>query len=270
MLRVAASDLGTDCPPLVCTEGMPSAACHKLLGSAVAQGTRLHWRADFDWTGLRIVGAAITSHRARPWRMTAADYRHALDMGKSTPLTGTPTASPWDPELAARRLGTAARSWRSALSAVLLTRSRPHHRSSIRLPACPMDPRARSMSSCPDRCPGIGPLLAAAGRLNSVLGDGQDQLGPGCGDARAGGGAPLGHAPRVDGQDGRPFWPSRPLASWPGAHRIADRTVLTPDDQAALGEEPGEVGRLDQGVPLAHPGDAGTGCAAAAGHRRRR
>jgi uncharacterized protein (TIGR02679 family) len=101
VLRVAASDLGADCPPLVCTEGMPSAACHKLLGSAVTQGARLHWRADFDWTGLRIVGAAITSHSAQPWRMTAADYRHALETGESTPLTGPTTASPWDPELAA-------------------------------------------------------------------------------------------------------------------------------------------------------------------------
>jgi uncharacterized protein (TIGR02679 family) len=101
VLRVAASDLGADCPPLVCTEGMPSAACHKLLGAAVAQGARLRWRADFDWTGLRIVGAAITSYRAQPWRMAAADYRHALGTGDSTPLTGSPTASPWDPELAA-------------------------------------------------------------------------------------------------------------------------------------------------------------------------
>lgn len=100
VLRVAASNLGADCPPLVCTEGMPSAACHKLLGSAVAQGARLHWRADFDWTGLRIVSAAITSHGVRPWRMTAADYRHALETGESTPLTGSPTASPWEPELA--------------------------------------------------------------------------------------------------------------------------------------------------------------------------
>jgi uncharacterized protein (TIGR02679 family) len=101
VLRVAASDLGADCPPLVCTEGMPSAACHKLLGSAVAQGARLHWRADFDWTGLRIVSAATTSHSAKPWRMTAADYRNALRTGESTPLTGSPAASPWDPELAA-------------------------------------------------------------------------------------------------------------------------------------------------------------------------
>jgi len=37
--------------------------------------------------------------------MTAADYRHALEMGESTPLTGSLTASPWDPELAARLTG---------------------------------------------------------------------------------------------------------------------------------------------------------------------
>ena len=100
VLRVAAAELGADCAPLVCTEGMPSAACHKLLGSAVARGARLHWRADFDWTGLRIVGAAITSHGARPWRMTASDYRHALGTGESTPLSGPPAPSPWDPALA--------------------------------------------------------------------------------------------------------------------------------------------------------------------------
>ena len=101
VLQVAATDLGADCPPLVCTEGMPSAACHKRLGCAVAQGARLHWRADFDWTGLRVVSAAITAHSAQPWRMTAADYHDALKTGESTPLTGSPTASPWDPELAA-------------------------------------------------------------------------------------------------------------------------------------------------------------------------
>jgi len=32
--------------------------------------------------------------------MTAADYRHALGAGESTPLAGPPAASPWDPELA--------------------------------------------------------------------------------------------------------------------------------------------------------------------------
>jgi Protein of unknown function C-terminus (DUF2399) len=38
-------------------------------------GTPLHWRADFDWAGLRIIGAALTRHAALPWRMTARGGR---------------------------------------------------------------------------------------------------------------------------------------------------------------------------------------------------
>jgi uncharacterized protein (TIGR02679 family) len=101
VLRVAASVLGVGSAALVCTEGVPSAACHLLLGRAVAAGSRLRWRADFDWAGLRIVGAGITRHGAMPWRMMAADYRSALAEGESTPLAGPVAPSPWSPELAA-------------------------------------------------------------------------------------------------------------------------------------------------------------------------
>jgi uncharacterized protein (TIGR02679 family) len=100
VLRVAAAELGADCTAMVCTEGVPSAACHAVLGKATARGARLRWRADFDWAGLRIVGAAVTRHAARPWRMTARDYRDALEAGESTPLTGPEAVSPWDPRLA--------------------------------------------------------------------------------------------------------------------------------------------------------------------------
>ena len=100
VLRVAAAELGARGATLVCTEGVPSAACHTLLGKATSRGARLHWRADFDWVGLRIVGAAMTRHAAWPWRMTAQDYRDALAKGESTPRTGPEAASPWDPRLA--------------------------------------------------------------------------------------------------------------------------------------------------------------------------
>ncbi|MFJ8314178.1 MULTISPECIES: TIGR02679 family protein [unclassified Streptomyces] len=100
VLRAAAGELQDTGAALVCTEGVPSAACHKLLGDAVHAGARLHWRADFDWAGLRITADAVARHGARPWRMTAADYTAALSKGESTPLAGPPAASPWDPELA--------------------------------------------------------------------------------------------------------------------------------------------------------------------------
>ncbi|MGW1257687.1 TIGR02679 family protein [Streptomyces sp. NPDC002513] len=100
VLRAAAAELEAGSAALVCTEGVPSAACQKLLADAARAGARLHWRADFDWTGLRITAAAVERHGAHPWRMTTADYREALGQGQATPLGGPPAASPWDPELA--------------------------------------------------------------------------------------------------------------------------------------------------------------------------
>ncbi|MGI5291450.1 TIGR02679 family protein [Nonomuraea polychroma] len=96
VLRAAAAELGTASAALVCTEGIPSAACHKLLTGC----TSLRWRADFDWTGLRILASAQLRHGAIPWRMGAADYSAGLELGDSTPLTGSPAASLWDQALA--------------------------------------------------------------------------------------------------------------------------------------------------------------------------
>ncbi|MGA5135270.1 TIGR02679 family protein [Streptomyces olivoreticuli] len=97
VLRQAAAELGEECPPLVCTEGIPSAACHRLLSQVTG---RLHWRADFDWTGLRITASALTAYRAAPWRMSVSDYHRALAEGETTRLTGPEAPSPWDPDLA--------------------------------------------------------------------------------------------------------------------------------------------------------------------------
>jgi hypothetical protein len=60
----------------------------------------LRWRGDFDWTGLRVLAAAIGRHGAVPWRMGADDYRTALAAGQSAPLKGSHSASPWDHRLA--------------------------------------------------------------------------------------------------------------------------------------------------------------------------
>jgi len=97
VLRAAAAELGPRCAPLACTEGIPSAACHQLLG----QAAMLRWRGDFDWTGLRVVTAAIARYGAAPWRMGADDYLAALAVGESEALKGPPAESAWDSRLAA-------------------------------------------------------------------------------------------------------------------------------------------------------------------------
>jgi uncharacterized protein (TIGR02679 family) len=84
--------------PLVCTEGVPSVAVHALLRAARA-GTRIWWRNDFDWTGVRLTAAALGRYPdAVAWRMAATDYADAASTG--VPLLGTPAATPWDPQLA--------------------------------------------------------------------------------------------------------------------------------------------------------------------------
>jgi uncharacterized protein (TIGR02679 family) len=96
VLRAAASRPSR---PLVCTEGVPSVAVHALLRAARPR-TRICWRNDFDWTGVRLTAAALARYPgAVPWRMTAADYVHEAPYGM--PLVGSPVTTPWDPDLAA-------------------------------------------------------------------------------------------------------------------------------------------------------------------------
>ncbi|HLU27488.1 MAG TPA: TIGR02679 family protein [Glycomyces sp.] len=95
ILRAAADALGAECPPLVCTEGVPSAALYRLLTSA--RGARLLWRADFDWAGLRIVERGLGRFpNAEPWRMSAADYQSGA---KGIELRGSRAEAPWDESL---------------------------------------------------------------------------------------------------------------------------------------------------------------------------
>ncbi|NLU79876.1 TIGR02679 family protein [Micromonospora sp. HNM0581] len=106
VLRAASTTLGAQAPPLICTEGVPSAAVHTLLGAA--HGAAIRWRNDFDWTGVRLTAAALQRYRGVvPWRMTAADYLPRA--GTGTALIGTPTRTPWDESLgeSMRRTGRA-------------------------------------------------------------------------------------------------------------------------------------------------------------------
>lgn len=96
VLRAAATRLGAAARPLICAEGVPSAALHALLRAAPSAVVR--WRNDFDWTGVRLTAAALDRYRnAVPWRMSAAD--HARAAGSGPPLVGVPAATDWDPAL---------------------------------------------------------------------------------------------------------------------------------------------------------------------------
>jgi uncharacterized protein (TIGR02679 family) len=102
----AASTLGAASPPLVCTEGMPSAAANRLLGGA--SGAVLYWRNDLDWPGVRTTAAALERYPAAvPWRMAATDYLAVA--GDGPELSGEPAPTPWDERLSLemRRVGRA-------------------------------------------------------------------------------------------------------------------------------------------------------------------
>jgi uncharacterized protein (TIGR02679 family) len=98
VLRAAAEQTGA---ALVCTEGQPSLAAHRLLRAAVSAGATLYWRNDFDWDGLRMTEAARARYGALPWRMAATDYLAAIESGDSEPLKGAAAPSPWDARLSA-------------------------------------------------------------------------------------------------------------------------------------------------------------------------
>ena len=97
VLRRACAELGAACPPLVCTEGRPSVAFHRLVGLAVGAGAQLWYHGDFDWPGVAIAADVIARYGGRPWRMSASDYRSAASEGVR--LTGEPAKAPWDPGL---------------------------------------------------------------------------------------------------------------------------------------------------------------------------
>lgn len=102
VLAAAADDLGPGCPPLVCTEGQPSAAARTLLGRLADRRCPITYHGDFDWGGARIAAGVLRLPRATPWRYDAASYLAAVERGLGSPLTtGTPAPTPWDPALEA-------------------------------------------------------------------------------------------------------------------------------------------------------------------------
>ncbi|MFT3850146.1 MAG: TIGR02679 family protein [Propionivibrio sp.] len=78
LVAIIADTLGADAAPVVCTDGMPSAAQRTLLLQLAAAGARLHYHGDFDWPGLAIGNWVMRACGARPWRFGSVDYVAAL------------------------------------------------------------------------------------------------------------------------------------------------------------------------------------------------
>ncbi|GLY90403.1 TIGR02679 family protein [Actinoallomurus iriomotensis] len=107
IVRRAAAELGAAAPPLLCTEGLPSLAFHRLASTVTTGGGTLRYHGDFDWPGLAIAHAVMRRHGAEPWRMSAADYLAGVrGADRHLPLKGRESPSPWAPDLATTMAGT--------------------------------------------------------------------------------------------------------------------------------------------------------------------
>ncbi|WP_371679774.1 TIGR02679 family protein [Streptomyces sp. NBC_01276] len=101
VLRRAAGELGTSSPPLICTEGRPSTAFHRLARLITDAGGTLLYHGDFDWPGIEMTNQLRTRYQAQPWRMNAADYLNGVRADSDhVQLSGKPQGTPWEPELA--------------------------------------------------------------------------------------------------------------------------------------------------------------------------
>ena len=102
VLAIAADQLGAQCAPLVCTDGMPSAAQRILLDQLQAAGAKLLYHGDFDWPGIGIANFVIRTWNANPWRMSAQDYEAATSSTTRVrhELGAIPVNADWDIHLA--------------------------------------------------------------------------------------------------------------------------------------------------------------------------
>ena len=98
IVAIAADVLGQHCIPLVCTDGMPSAAQRALLSQLSGAGARLRYHGDYDWAGIAIGNVVIGKFGASPWRFSAADYRVAVGTTGATSrrLLSPGRAAAWD------------------------------------------------------------------------------------------------------------------------------------------------------------------------------
>jgi uncharacterized protein (TIGR02679 family) len=80
--EAAADQLGTACPPLICTDGMTTTAALDLVAGLAIANIPLKVRADFDQAGLVVVKQLLSvAPAAMPWRFDLASYLHYAAIG---------------------------------------------------------------------------------------------------------------------------------------------------------------------------------------------
>ncbi|MFE9970242.1 TIGR02679 family protein [Streptomyces hirsutus] len=101
VLRRAAGELGASSPPLICAEGRPSTAFHRLARLIIQAGGTLLYHGDFDWPGIDMTNQLRTRYQAKPWRMSTADYLSGVRADSDhVRLSGKRQDTCWEPELA--------------------------------------------------------------------------------------------------------------------------------------------------------------------------
>jgi uncharacterized protein (TIGR02679 family) len=100
IVAIAADRFGSTCAPLVCTDGMPSAAQQTLLAQLADGGARLRYHGDFDWGGVTIGNFVMREFGAEPWRFGTTDYLAATAKHGIPLRAGRAVVAQWDDGLA--------------------------------------------------------------------------------------------------------------------------------------------------------------------------
>lgn len=138
VLAAAADELGAACPPFVCTEGWPSAACLRLLGALRTGGAAMHHHGDMDPAGLRILDHLIAHTGGAPWRMTAEDHAaHAaggveVELGARIAVTAPGLLAVGEAITASGRLVREEQTVRDLIAELALRMRQPGLRTSVR------------------------------------------------------------------------------------------------------------------------------------------
>jgi uncharacterized protein (TIGR02679 family) len=81
ILEAAADELGPRCPPLVCTDGIPTIAALDLIAALAANGCAIAVRADIDEAGfVAVEQVRSVAPAARAWRFDPSTYARYLGL----------------------------------------------------------------------------------------------------------------------------------------------------------------------------------------------